>query len=69
MVPKSSVSFSVSCLCGTAYFAVGNGDGVLEEAPEGSDEWFVSGSILPVIGPFYFMSPFVKFPLLHSSLF
>lgn len=28
-----------------------------------------SGSILPVIGPFYFMSPFVKFPLLYSSLF
>lgn len=36
--PFQSVLFS---LCVTAYFAVGNGDGVLEEAPEGSDEWFV----------------------------
>lgn len=41
LVPKSSLSFSVSCLCVTACFAVRNGDGVLEEAPEGSDEWFV----------------------------
>lgn len=41
LVPKSSLSFSVSCLCVTACFAVRNGDGVLEEAPERSDEWFV----------------------------
>lgn len=46
LVPKSSLSFSVSCLCVTAYFAVGNGDRALEEAPEGSDEWFVFWSYL-----------------------
>lgn len=41
-MPKSTLSFSVICFCGITSFAVGNGDGVSEEAPERSDdEWFV----------------------------
>lgn len=40
LVSRPSLSFPVCCLRGTAYFAVGNRDGLLEEAPERSDEWF-----------------------------
>lgn len=51
-------------------FSVGNEDRVLEEAIERAMmNALYSGIILPITSSFYFMSSFVMFLLLHSSLF
>lgn len=67
--PKSPFPCSVCRLCDASYFSVGNGGEVLGRSPRKRVmNTLCSGIILPVTSSFYFMSSFVSFPRLHSSL-